>query len=186
MALHGVGDTLDMLNSKIIFRSAGDSVEDGNLYAHELYGIDLSSSQLAVLSACETGVGIQVPGEGIYSLARGFAYAGCPSIVMSLWRVSDETSAELMDLFYENLANGLEKDEALQKAKIKYLENANDLSAHPANWAAFISLGNNEPIKIQESLLERYWWVFLILVTMIGVTYLLTQRKKLKTLVYGK
>jgi len=164
LALHGEADTMDLLNSRIIFKDAGNETEDGFLYAHELYGIDLSHTQLAVLSACETGIGKVMQGEGVYSLARGFAYAGCPSIVMSLWKVNDETTAELMDYFYKYISKGLQKDEALQKAKLEYLNNSDDLSAHPTNWAAFIALGNNEPVQIQSSVMKWYYWILMIIV----------------------
>ncbi|MCG8311510.1 MAG: CHAT domain-containing protein [Cytophagales bacterium] len=170
LALHGAGDTSDMLNSQIIFKDAGSLTEDGYLYAHELYGIDLSRTDMAVLSACETGVGKNMQGEGIYSLARGFAYAGCPSIVMSLWKVNDETTAELMDYFYKYIIDGLPKDEALRLAKLAYIRNANDLTAHPAHWAAFIALGNNQPIPIGNSISTWPYWLAITIV-LAGVFY---------------
>jgi len=164
LALHGIGDTLDMLNSHLIFKAPGNKIEDGFLYAHELYGMDLNGTELAVLSACETGVGKIMQGEGVYSLARGFAYAGCPSIVMSLWKVDDASTSELMNYFYKNLSRGMHKDEALKKAKIAFLNNTNDLGAHPANWAAFIALGNNEPIEFPSTIFKWYYWMVLIVI----------------------
>jgi CHAT domain-containing protein len=171
LALHGIGDTLDMLNSHLVFKSPGNEIEDGMLYAHELYGMDLSGTELAVLSACETGVGKTMQGEGVYSLARGFAFAGCPSIVMSLWKVDDVSTSELMNYFYENLSRGMQKDVALQQAKIAFLQHTDDLGAHPANWAAFISLGNNDPVQIRGTTMKWYYWMIMIIV--IGVSLLL-------------
>lgn len=77
-----------------------------------LYNMEIPA-ELAVLSACETGYGKLERGEGIMSLARAFAYAGCLSIVMSHWLVDDRASAQLMDHFYRYLSEGLPKDEAL-------------------------------------------------------------------------
>ena len=119
-------------------------------------------------------------GEGVYSLARGFAYAGCPAMVMSLWRVNDKTTAELMDYFYENIANGLHKDEALQKAKLTFIENSDDLGAHPANWAAFIALGNNQPLQISKSILQWYYWVILAMIV-IGALLIYQKRRLAKS-----
>ena len=73
LAVHGEGDTLNELNSRLIFRPETDTVEDGSLYAHELYDLKLDKLDLAVLSACESGVGKQQTGEGVMSIARGFA-----------------------------------------------------------------------------------------------------------------
>ena len=162
LALHGEADTVDMLNSRIVFKAAGDSTEDGFLYAHELYGIDMSQSQMAVLSACETGIGKRMEGEGVYSLARGFAYAGCPAIVMSLWKVNDKTTAQIMDHFYHFLGEGFPKDEALRMAKVMYIRNSEDLAAHPTNWAAFITLGNSAPIELPGTLFLWYHWVLIV------------------------
>ncbi|MCK5470191.1 MAG: CHAT domain-containing protein, partial [Cyclobacteriaceae bacterium] len=137
LALHGQADTVDMFNSRLIFKKDSTSNEDGELRAYELYDMDLSEVQMVVLSACETGIGKQYEGEGIFSIARGFAYAGCPSIVMSLWKVNDKATADLIDFFYANLKDKVPKDEALRNAKLAYIEKSDDLNAHPSNWAAF-------------------------------------------------
>jgi CHAT domain-containing protein len=99
---------------------------------------------LAVLSACETGIGKEFHGEGVFSVARGFAYAGCPSIVMSLWRVDDIHSAKIMETFYRELMKGNKTAQALRVSKIKFLKSAVGLQGQPANWAAFVMLGINK------------------------------------------
>ena len=174
LAIHGVADTIDIFNSKLIFKTTEKSAEDGQLHAYELYDMDLANTRLAVLSACETGIGKQYEGEGIFSIARGFAYAGCPSIVMSLWDVNDKATAELMDYFYGFIGEGYELDKALQNAKLKYLENANDLSAHPSNWAAFIAMGNNRPVPLPAS----QWWIFLVSAMLILVVSFFLYKKR--------
>ena len=93
------------------------------MYAHEIYQLDLNAD-LVVLSACETGYGKFNQGEGVMSLARSFMYAGTPSLVVSLWQVNDQSTAIIMQLFYEKLEKGMPKDIALRQAKLEYLKNA--------------------------------------------------------------
>jgi hypothetical protein len=92
-------------------------------------------------------------GEGMMSLARGFMYAGCPSIIMTLWQVSDNSSADIMTSFYKYLKKGKSKHEALRLAKIKYLQEADELKANPYFWSGFVSIGDSSPIYRNSSIL---------------------------------
>ncbi len=170
LALHGQADTTDMFNSRLIFKHDSTEQEDGELRAFELYDMELSKLQLVVLSACETGLGEVHEGEGIFSIARGFAYAGCPSLVMSLWKVNDKTTADLVDFFYKNLSQGQPKDMALRNAKLSYLQSADDLSAHPANWAAFIALGNYNPVELPYA--DFPWKIIVFTIALAGGGYM--------------
>ena len=85
------------------------------------------------------------------SLAYGFAYAGCPSIVMSQWLVNDYTTKEIMLSFYKYLEDGFSKDEALRQAKLDFLSNADPEMAHPGYWAPFVLIGDNEPLSLRRS-----------------------------------
>lgn len=146
LAMHALVDDQNPMYSRLVFASdATDTLEDSYLNAYELYDMELSAD-LAVLSACETGYGKLEQGEGIMSLARAFAYAGCPSIVMSHWLVDDASSARLMDHFYRYIAEGLPKDEALRQAKLAYLETASVQKAHPFFWSNFVLIGDAAPI----------------------------------------
>jgi CHAT domain-containing protein len=144
LAVHGETDTANAINSRLIFKTGGDSTEDGYLYMHELYELDLSRAELAVLSACETGIGKSYIGEGVFSMARGFAYAGCPTIVMSLWRVKDQYTADLMSYFYHYINKGQDVNKSLTKSKLDFIEYADEIKAHPSNWASFVSIGESE------------------------------------------
>jgi CHAT domain-containing protein len=146
LAVHGIADTTNAMNSRLIFRTAGDG-QDGELFAHEVYGLDLAKMDLAVLSACESGLGKAQGGEGVMSIARGFAYAQCPSLVMSLWKINDKTSANVMAKFYEQLKGGNDIDESLAQAKRKYLQGEKQFKSHPSYWAAFISMGETKAIS---------------------------------------
>ena len=126
----------------------------------ELYAMDLET-ELTVLSACNTGNGQLLKGEGIMSLARGFMAAGCPSLVTTLWGVNDCTTKNLMTHFYEHLYDGESKDEALRNAKLSYLQNPETtrLESHPFYWAAFVQLGDNRAMfkkKVSPQLYGMY------------------------------
>jgi CHAT domain-containing protein/Flp pilus assembly protein TadD len=112
----------------------------------EAYGLDLYGTQLVVLSACETGVGDISVGEGIYGLRRALVIAGSQSQVLSLWKVGDRATVELMKTFYANLKAGMGRHEALRQAQLKLLQHPN--YQNPFYWAAFIPSGNWEPLQM--------------------------------------
>ena len=155
LAMHTLIDNEQPDRSGLMFASPTDSTEDGLLRIHEIYAMELSA-QLAVLSACNTGVGRLDKGEGVMSLARAFAYAGCPSVVMSHWAVDDKATAQLIDEFYKQLAQGLGKDEALRQAKLSLLATGGATS-NPFYWAGFTLVGNINP------LIETPWYSSLTL-----------------------
>lgn len=135
--------------SKLVFSSKEDE-EDGFLHAYELYNMDLNSD-LVTLSACNTGYGKLQKGEGIASLARAFAYAGSPNMVMSLWQVKDQTTPVIMDRFYKKLNEGKDKHRALKEAKIEFINQQNGLYSHPYFWACFMYLGDANPIYLAKA-----------------------------------
>lgn len=130
----------------------GESPRDGFLNLHELYNMSLNAD-LAILSACETGSGQLARGEGIISLGRAFKFAGCPNIVMSLWNANDYTTTGIMQQYSQYLLESINKDEALRKAKLKYLQNADNNLSHPYYWSTFILVGDSQPIQH----LNRSW-----------------------------
>jgi CHAT domain-containing protein len=112
---------------------------DGVLRLYDIYNLDLPA-ELVVLSACNTGVGKEIRGEGLISLTRGFMYAGAARVVASLWKVEDEASAALMKNFYQAMINdGLQPAAALRKAQISVWEQKRWRS--PYYWAGFILQG---------------------------------------------
>ncbi|WP_421763105.1 CHAT domain-containing protein [Ekhidna sp.] len=145
--------------------------EDSVLYAYELYNQKFNAD-LVTLSACNTGVGKLQNGEGLQSLGKAFLYAGCPNLIISHWEVNDESTAELMGYLYENLKEGMNKDEALRQAKLTYLQNADPVKSHPYYWAGFTFTGNPEPLVFDSDF--KKW--FIILIPIIFVVFL--SRKK--------
>ena len=127
--------------------------DDGILTALEVAELDLSGVELAVLSACETGLGAVAGGEGVLGLQRAFQVAGARSVVASLWKVDDEATQRLMGRFYDNLwAKKLSKLEALREAQLWMLNGggAHGLKGEakdgertpPLYWAALILSGD--------------------------------------------
>ena len=118
--------------------------EDGVLTAFEVSGLNLFGTELVVLSACETGVGKGRTGEGVYGMPRGFQQAGAESIIMSLWKVPDKETSELLRNFYMNWLGGQSKQEALRHAALKILNDCRDTygTANPLLWGGFILTGN--------------------------------------------
>ena len=116
------------------------------LEASELINMDLHA-EMAVLSACNTGSGKLRKGEGIMSLSRDFFYAGVPGIIMTAWAVEDRTGIKIMQNFYKYIAQGKPRHEALRLAKIEYLDNCDNLTAHPHYWAAYMNVGDISPLE---------------------------------------
>jgi CHAT domain-containing protein len=121
----------------------GARLEDGWVTAEEAALLQLSGTDLVVLSACESGLGDVQSSEGVYGLRRSFLYAGARSVVTSLFSVPDQDTRPLMKSFYEGLAEGRGKLEALHEAQRKALEARRKQhgAAHPFYWAGFILVG---------------------------------------------
>jgi CHAT domain-containing protein len=119
------------------------SQEDGLLQTPEIYNLRLRAD-LVTLSACETGLGKEMRGEGIIGLTRAFFYAGTPSVLVSLWKVNDASTADLMTSFYEQLGknNGRSKAAALRQAQLKLI--AENKYSHPYYWAPFVIQGKSD------------------------------------------
>jgi CHAT domain-containing protein len=111
---------------------------DGIVTAAEVSGLDLSGTQLVVLSACETGLGDVRTGEGVLGLRRAFAVAGARTVVMSLWRVPDTATRELMEAFYAGLRTRTPRGDALRQAQLLMRRRR----ARVRDWAAFICEGD--------------------------------------------
>lgn len=158
LAMHGILNKKHPILSSLVFTENGQPNEDNFLQAFEISQMNLNAD-LVVLSACETGYGKFKQGEGVMSLARSFMYAGVPSMVVSMWQVNDGSTSIIMSSFYENLAQGMDKALALQKAKLAYIENAQDITVHPAFWAPFIQLGDSSPIQLQKENTTLFWWL---------------------------
>jgi CHAT domain-containing protein/Tfp pilus assembly protein PilF len=137
-ATHGIVDETNPELSRIFLNS--DDQEDGNLFAGEIYNLDLNAN-LTVLSACQTGLGKVSKGEGVIGLSRALIYAGSENLVVSFWSVADESTALLMTDFYKtHLQEKKNFRKALQQAKINMINEGKFSS--PYYWAPFVMIGN--------------------------------------------
>jgi CHAT domain-containing protein/tetratricopeptide (TPR) repeat protein len=140
-ATHGLLNSEHPELSGLVFSlvDQGGRPQDGFLRLHEVYNLQLNA-ELIVLSACETGLGKEIKGEGLIGLTRGFMYSGVPRVVASLWNVDDLATAELMKLFYQGmLKDGLPAAAALRAAQFELSKQKR--WAAPYFWAGFVLQG---------------------------------------------
>lgn len=175
---HAYADTTD--NEPVLF------MQDSKIHLSELQKLNDPATRLVLLSACQTNVGKNATGEGIYSLARGFASAGIPSVAATLWAADEATIYAISEKFNQYLSEGMTKDEALRKAKLEFMK-ANEGSEKmlPYYWANMILIGNADAISLETagSNLNIVWIVTAIFA--IGVICLVLLRRK-KNTVSGK
>lgn len=138
-ATHSLIDERSPSRSAVVLTLDQDSEEDGFLEVSEIAQLDLDN-ELVVLSACQTGRGQLVSGEGVVGLSRAFLYAGAQSVIVSLWNVSDISTSQMMKNFYKDLINKAGSAAALRKAKLRMSESRNE-TRHPYYWAPFILIG---------------------------------------------
>ena len=159
IATHAESNNVSPELSRLVFAknvSDKESLTDNYLYTYEIYNQNLSSN-LAILTACETGKPTHQPGEGMISLAHAFNYAGSESILTSLWKIDEQSSTQIIGYFYENLKEGIPKDQALQQAKLTYLARAEGRTAQPQYWAGLVLMGDATPIHLSSGIPLWIW-----------------------------
>ncbi|MBC8033077.1 MAG: CHAT domain-containing protein [Chitinophagaceae bacterium] len=176
LATHAIYNPQNSAASFVAFYPQGPMPEQDRLYLEELYSLALDSTELMIVSACETGNGELVTGEGVMSLTRGFAYAGCRSVINSLWKADDDATSEILQQFHKYLKDGDTKSKALQKAKLDYLH-GDALYKSPDYWSHLVLVGSSEAL-VEERGISK---VMLIVATGLGILllcYLYLKKKK--------
>lgn len=140
VATHAQADTIDPLTSRILLAPAAQPADGPDaLLAKDIYNVKLNDVSLVTLSACETGLGRIAHGDEILGFTRAFFYAGASSLIVSMWPVADESSAQTMRTFYSQLAEGHEAIDAMRTAQLGVMRNPR--FAHPFFWAPFDLMG---------------------------------------------
>jgi CHAT domain-containing protein len=161
--------------SFLAFSQPADKKQSAYMYNYEIGNIPMKAS-LLVLSACNTGSGEIYSGEGVMSLSRSFLLAGVHSVVHGLWKINDESSSMIMESFYKYLSEGKSKSEALQLAKIDYIENASPELTQPKYWAGLVVMGDNAPVLKDDSPLI-YVLIGLCMVLLLVSSFFLLRKK---------
>jgi CHAT domain-containing protein len=181
LATHAIADTGNSAASFIAFYPQTEQPTQDALYLEELYGLNMEKTQLIIISACETGHGPLVNSEGVLSLTRGFAYAGCASMINSLWKADDAATAAILHQFHLYLQKGYTKAKALRQAKLDYLH-SNALYKTPNYWAHLILTGDNQPLV---QAVTWYRWLLVIgalVAVLLGMIYIKRSKKSRRSL----
>lgn len=160
LATHAVANNKkDHLSFISFYPSQKNKPSEFLLYAQEIYNLPLNKTDLVILSACETASGNLVKGEGIMSLSRAFAYAGCSNIITSLWNANDFSTAYLTNRIHFYLDKNYTIDAALRQAKLDYLkdQSVNPRLKDPFYWSHLIFIGNYDTKKSR----GHWWWIAL-------------------------
>jgi len=179
LATHAVSSMDNAAASYIAFYPVKHSPIEDRLYLEELYGLDLRDTRLVIISACETGEGEVVAQEGVMSLARAFAYAGCGSTINSLWKADDQATSFILRRFYVHLEAGETKARALRQAKLDYLT-SDAINKSPAYWAHLVLTGDSGPVY-GKGFWNWGWLLGSLLLVMIVVIVARRKREKKKS-----
>jgi CHAT domain-containing protein/Tfp pilus assembly protein PilF len=172
LATHAVANDTNLLGSYIEFYGLKNDADSAHrLYEQEIYTLDMKSARLVILSACETGNGMLVNGEGIMSLSRALSYAGCKTTVTSLWKADDKSTSFIAKRIHHYLQKGIDIDVALQLSKIDYLESnqVNVRLKSPAYWAHLVLIGDFH--RVVEPGFNWALWLGIAGILMLIVTY---------------
>jgi CHAT domain-containing protein len=175
LSTHGIVNLKEPMRSRLLLNP---SEPDGSLYLFEMMSLKVKSS-LIILNACNTGTGKLQVGEGIMSMARGFQFAGVPTLITTLWPIDDQSSSRVMEYFFQYLHNGMEQRDALTKARNSYIDKANKATGAPYFWAGQILIGDPGIISIRRN---TSLWVLLISLILTGLvtTSIIVYYKKVR------
>src|SRR5690606_3393083 len=151
IATHAAFNNMQPEKSGLIFAKGASGSDSNWLYLNDIYACDLSS-ELTLLTACETGRPGYKDGEGLVSLAHAFNYAGSRNILTAIWKVDEQASCQLTASFLKYIQQGLPTDEALRQAKLDYLAGAEGRLADPGYWSGLVLMGTPVTISFTSDL----------------------------------
>lgn len=144
LATHSILNFEHPYESYIVF-DATEDLDSNHLYAYEIFAKNITA-EMVVLSSCNSARGELKEGVGVLSLSNAFYFAGVPATVSSLWSAQDQSAADVMRAFYNNLQEGETKSKSLQKAKVKYLSAADKIHRQPFFWANYVVYGDDQKL----------------------------------------
>jgi CHAT domain-containing protein len=163
-ATHCIIDDKKPARSHIVFSVGSDSTEDEILQMREIFSLRLNSD-LVTLSACQTGLGQLIKGEGIVGLSRSFFHAGASSAIISLWAVHDQATSQFMERCYSHLRGSKSVMDALQKTKLEMIDSS--VLSHPYYWAGFVVTGHADKIPYASNL--KYVIILGVFLLVVGI-----------------
>ncbi|WP_298425165.1 CHAT domain-containing protein [uncultured Kordia sp.] len=173
LAMHAEINNKEAGLSRLLFNK--NNTDEDDLYLEELYALNLRAD-LAVLSACNTGLGKENAGRSMESFQRAFTFAGVPATVASLWEVPDQSTSEIMESFYQYLKKGVSKSKALQNAKLDYIVTHQGTKlSQPYYWAGFILYGDQTAVTQSISTIV---WILLISSVLLVFIVLFSKKKR--------
>lgn len=176
---HASFDNVHPEQSGLIF--AKSSKADSNfLSLFDIYGCNMQSN-LTILTACESGKPGYQDGEGMVSLAHAFKYAGSQRILTALWKIDEQSSSKITELFILNLKKGLATDEALRNAKLQYLQEAEGRVAAPTYWAGLVMIGEPYVLQFEKDNKPVYWILASIAMVAALTAVAVTRRRKARS-----
>lgn len=153
---------------------------DAALLLPDIYALPLQAD-LVILSACQTGLGVEQKGEGVMSLARAFAQGGAACILSSLWSVNDRSTVRLFQDFYHETAEGQPVAAALRRAKLNYIDDKSIAATgqSPYFWAGMVAVGSNREINMPHGFAWGiFGWLGLVVSVIVGLAYFMARRRR--------
>lgn len=173
LSTHGIMNIRHPMESRLLL-NPGQA--DGSLYLFEMLSIKIRSA-LVILDACNTGMGKLQVGEGIMSMARGFQFAGVPTVITTLWTIDDQSSATVMKYFFKNLHNGMEQGEALMRARNSYIDQSAKANGAPYFWAGQVLIGDPGSIAIKPRT-STLVLISVLIVTILSLFVIIYKRRR--------
>ncbi|NIO49783.1 MAG: CHAT domain-containing protein [Candidatus Aminicenantes bacterium] len=175
-ATHCLIDNKKPDRSSVVFSIGNARAEDEILQMREVFNLKMNSD-LITLSACQTGLGVLIRGEGIEGLSRAFFYAGASSALISLWPVHDQATSQFMERYYLHLRSSNSIMDALQKTKLEMINS--DILSHPYYWAGFVITGNSDKI-IYPPATKRLILIIFAICLAAGIIYFVIFKKYIR------
>lgn len=178
---HAKGQTQSAYGSWIAFSTPHRDSTAARLKDLEIYQMQIPTD-LFIFSACESGFGKDLRGEGVYNLARAAKFAGAENTLLSIWKAKAETNAVLMQAYLDNIHLGNGKAEALRQAKLAYLQNLdiNEAELHPYFWSGYVMIGNDNPVNLSKPSSRVFNWLLglAVLFSLIVATFVYKKLRK--------